>query len=130
MSKVVDFLKEAKSYFIATVEDDQPRVRPFGGTMEFNGKVYLATSKEKNVFKQLVKNSKIEIAGIANGKWIRITGLAVIDETTDAKKAMLDANKYLQKTYALDDGKLVVFYIDKMKAIVSSFTGEVMELED
>ncbi len=130
MSKVVDFLKEAKFYFIATVEDDQPRVRPFGGSMEFNGKVYLATSKEKNVFKQLVKNSKIEIAGIANGEWIRITGLAVIDETTEAKKAMLDANKYLQKTYDLDDGKLVVFYIDKMKAIVSSFTGEIMELED
>lgn len=130
MSKVVDFLNEAKTYYIATVEDDQPKVRPFGATMEYNGKVYLATSKEKNVFKQLVKNPAIEIAGIANGKWIRIKGNAVVDETIEAKKAMMDANKFLQKTYIINDGKLAVFYIDKMKAVVSSFTGEVMELED
>jgi len=130
MSKVVDFLNEAKIYYIATVEDDQPRVRPFGAATEYNGKVYLATSNEKDVFKQFVKNPKIEISGMAKGKWIRVTGNAVVDETMDAKKAMLNANPFLEKTYSVNDGKLSVFYIDKMKAVVYSFAGEPLELEN
>jgi len=113
MSKVVDFLNEAKIYYIATVEDDQPRVRPFGAATEYNGKVYMATSNEKNVFKQFVKNPKIEISGMAKGKWIRITGSAVVDEAMDAKKAMLEANPFFKNMYSEDYGKLAVFYIDK-----------------
>lgn len=130
MSKVVDFLNEAKTYYIATVEDDQPRVRPFGATVEYNGKVYLATNNQKNVFKQLVNNPKIEISGMAKGKWIRITGNAVVDETMEAKKAMLDANPVLKNMYSIDDVVFAVFYIDKMKAVVYSFTDEPIELED
>jgi uncharacterized pyridoxamine 5'-phosphate oxidase family protein len=130
MSKVVDFLNEAQTYYIATVEDDQPRVRPFGATMEYNTKVYLGTQNDKNVFKQLVKNPKIEISGMANGKWIRITGNAVVDEATDAKEAMLNANPFLKKMHSADDGRFVVFYIDEMKAVVYSFEGEPLELED
>lgn len=130
MSKVVDFLNEAKIYYLATVEDDQPRVRPFGAATEYNGKVYLATSNEKHVFKQFVKNPNIEISGMAKGKWIRITGKAVVDETADAKKAMLEANPFLQKIYSIDDGKLAVFYIDKMKAVVYSHAEEPLEVED
>ena len=130
MSKVVDFLNEAKIYYIATVEDDQPRVRPFGAAAEHNGKVYMATSNEKNVFKQFVKNPKIEISGMVKGKWIRITGNSIIDETIDAKKAMLNANPFLEKTYNVNDGKLTVFYIDKMKAVVYSYADEPLELED
>jgi len=130
MSKVVDFLNEAKTYYLATVEEDQPRVRPFGAAAEYNGKVYLSTNKEKNVFKQFVKNPKIEISGMAKGQWIRITGNAVVDETIDAKKAMLDANPFLEKTYSVNDGKLAVFYIDKMKAVVYSYADEPLELED
>ena len=130
MSKVVDFLNEAKTYYIATVEDDQPRVRPFGAAAEYNTRVYLGTQNDKNVFKQLVKNPKIEISGMANGKWIRITGNAVVDEATDAKEAMLNANPFLKKMHSADDGRFVVFYIDKMKAVVYSFEGEPLELED
>ncbi len=130
MSKVVDFLVEAKVFYIATVEEDQPRVRPFGGTMEFNSRVYLTTSKEKKVFKQLVKNPKIELSGITKGQWIRITGNAVVDETVDAKKAMLEANPYLKNRYSEDYGKLAVFYIDKMKAVVYSNIDEYVELEN
>jgi len=130
MSKVVDFLNEAKVYYIATVEEDQPRVRPFGGTMEYNSRVYLATNKDKKVFKQFVKNPKIEVSGMDKGQWIRITGNAVVDETMDAKKAMFEANPFLKNMYSADDEKLAVFYIDKMKAVLYSTPNEFLELEN
>lgn len=129
MSKVVDFLNEAKTYYIATVEDDQPRVRPFGAATEYNGKVYLATNNEKNVFKQMVINPKVEISDMAKGRWIRITGNAVVDETMEAKKAMLEANPFLKNMYSENYEKLAVFYIDKMKAVVYSNTDEPLELD-
>src|SRR5574344_1535346 len=78
MSQVVDFLNEAKTYYFATVEGDQPRVRPFGAAMERNGKVYLGTTNQKKVYQQLLANSKVEVSGMAKGKWIRLTGEAVI----------------------------------------------------
>jgi uncharacterized pyridoxamine 5'-phosphate oxidase family protein len=81
MSKVVDFLNEAQTYYLATVEDGQPRVRPFGATVEYNGKVYLATNNQKKVYQQLVANPKIEVSGMANGKWIRLSGEAVFDDS-------------------------------------------------
>ncbi|KKA60816.1 pyridoxamine 5'-phosphate oxidase family protein, partial [Escherichia coli 9.1649] len=72
MSQVVDFLNEAKTYYFATVEGDQPRVRPFGAAMERNGKVYLGTTNQKKVYQQLLANSKVEVSGMAKGKWIRL----------------------------------------------------------
>jgi len=130
MSKIVDFLNEAKTYYLATVEDDQPRVRPFGATVEYNGKIYLSTSSDKKVYAQFTRNPKIELSGIAKGKWIRITGNAVVDEAIEAKEAMLEANPFLKNIYSINDGKLAVFYIDKIKAVVYSFDGESIELED
>lgn len=130
MSKVVDFLSEAKTYYLATVEDDQPRVRPFGAAVEYNGKVYFTTGNQKNVFKQLIKNPKIEISAMAKGKWIRVTGNAVVDETIEVKKAMFDAVPVLKKMFSNYDGELAVLYIDKMKAVVYSYTDEPIELEN
>ncbi|MFP3154059.1 pyridoxamine 5'-phosphate oxidase family protein [Lachnospiraceae bacterium ZAX-1] len=130
MSKVVDFLNEAKVYYLATVEDNQPRVRPFGATAEFNGKVYFCTNNEKNVFKQLLNNPKIEISGmVPDGRWIRITAEAVVDDNDEARKAMLAANPNLASIYTVNDGKFEVFYIDDVKAIEYSFTGEPVVLE-
>jgi len=130
MSKVVDFLNEAKTFYIATVEDDQPRVRPFGAAVEYNGKVYLSTRNDKKVYAQFTRNPKIEVSGIVKGKWIRITGNAVVDEKIEAKEAMLEANPFLKNTYSINDGIFAVFYIDKMKAVVSGFDGESVELDD
>jgi len=130
MSKVVDFLNEAKTYYLATVEDGQPRVRPFGATVEFNGKVYLTTSNTKKVYQQLITNPKTEISGMAKGKWIRLSGEAVFDNSIEAKGAMLEANPSLKNMYSLDDGKFEVFYLENMQAVVYSFTDAPVELED
>lgn len=130
MSQVVDFLNDAKTYYIATVEDDQPRVRPFGAAVEYNGKVYLATNNQKKVYQQLIANPKTEVSGMAKGQWIRLSGEAVVDNSVEAKQAMLDANPALKNMYSLEDDIFAVFYLDNMKATVYSFTGEPVELEN
>jgi uncharacterized pyridoxamine 5'-phosphate oxidase family protein len=130
MSKVVDFLNEAQTYYLATVEDGQPRVRPFGATVEYNGKVYLATNNQKKVYQQLVANPKIEVSGMANGKWIRLSGEAVFDDSIEAKEAMLEANPAVKSMYSVDDGIFAVFYLDNMQALVYSFTDAPVALEN
>lgn len=131
MSQVVDFLNEAKTYYLATVEEDgQARVRPFGATMEYNGHVYLATNNTKNVYKQFVKNPKVEVSGMAKGQWIRLSGEAVVDDSKEAKEAMLLANPVLKNMYNVEDGIFTVFYLDHMKASLYSMKGDQIELEN
>ncbi|WP_099466792.1 pyridoxamine 5'-phosphate oxidase family protein [Konateibacter massiliensis] len=130
MSQVVDFLNEAKTYYLATVEDGQPRVRPFGAAVEYKGRVYLTTGNHKKVYKQLIANPKTEISGMAKGKWIRLSGEAVFDDSIEAKQAMFDANPSLKNLYSIDDGIFEVFYLENMQALVYSFNGEPVALEN
>lgn len=128
MSRVVDFLNEAKTYFLATTDGNQPKLRPFGGTMEYQGKVYISTNNTKNVYAQMKKNPKIEIVAMSKGKWIRITGKAVEDSSMEARKEMLESHPFLQHQYKLDDGIFTIFYIEDMKAVLNGFGGEVEEI--
>jgi uncharacterized pyridoxamine 5'-phosphate oxidase family protein len=130
MSKVVDFLNEAKTYYLATVEGDEARVRPIGATVEYNGKVYFGTNNQKEMFKQLIKNPSVAISGMNNTHWIRITGMAVVDNSADAKRAMLEANPVLKDMYSINDGIFEVFFIEDMKAVLYSFTSAPIELEN
>ena len=130
MSKVVDFLNEIKTYYLATVEDGEARIRPIGATVEFNGKVYLATNNQKEMFKQITNNPSIAVSGFDGSKWIRITGKAVIDSSIEEKKAMLEANPGLKNMYSIEDGLFEVFYIEDMKATLYSFTDAPVELEN
>lgn len=129
MNKIIEFLNEAKVYYLATLENNQPRVRPFGAATESNGRLYLSTSNDKNVFKQFIENPKIEISGMAKGKWIRISGTAVVDENLYAKQAMLDSNPFLKQKYSIDDDKFTVFYVDNIIALLYSNTEEPVELK-
>lgn len=123
MKEVLEFLKQCGVYYIATVEGDQPRVRPFGAQCVFEGKLYLTTSNQKPVYAQMKANSKIEISGMSpDGRWIRLTAEAVFDERREARKAMLDANPELGRMYSLDDGKFEVFYLRNASAVICSFT--------
>ena len=106
MERVCEFLKEAKTYYLATVEGDQPRVRPFGTAHIFEGKLYIQTGKVKEVSKQLMKNPKAEICAFHKGQWLRIAGKLVEDDRVEARQSMLDAYPSLQKMYA--DRKSVV----------------------
>lgn len=124
MERVVDFLKKAGTYYLATVEGDQPRVRPFGTVHIFEGKLYIQTGKVKEVSKQLLANPKAEICAFMKGEWIRVSGELVEDDRVEARQSMLDAYPSLQKMYAADDGNTQVFYLKNATATFSSFTHE------
>ena len=122
MQRVVDFLKEAQTYYLATVEGDQPRVRPFGTVHVFEGKLYIQTGKVKDVSRQIHANPKVEICAFKNGEWLRVSGKLVEDDRTEARRAMLDAYPELQNIYSADDGNTEVFYFEDASAVFSSFT--------
>ena len=124
MDKVLKFLKDAETYYLATVEGDQPRVRPFGTAHVFEGKLYIQTGKVKDVSKQLHQNPKAEICAFKNGEWLRISGKLIEDDRNEARQSMLDAYPSLQKMYKADDGNTEVFYFEEATAIFSSFTHE------
>lgn len=122
MEKVEKFLKDAEVYYLATVEGDQPRVRPFGTAHIFDGKLYIQTGKVKNVSKQLHANPKAEICAFKNGTWLRVAGELVEDDRLEAKESMLDAYPSLKGMYSADDGNTEVFYFKNATATFSSFT--------
>ena len=124
MDKVLKFLKDAETYYLATVEDDQPRVRPFGTAHVFEGKLYIQTGKVKDVSKQLHQNPKAEICAFKNGEWLRVSGKLIEDDRNEARQSMLEAYPSLQKIYKADDGNTEVFYFENATAIFSSFTHE------
>lgn len=126
MERVAKFLKEAKTYYLATVEGDQPRVRPFGTVNVFEGKLYIQTGKVKNVSKQLMANPKAEICAFKEqeGEWIRISGKLIEDDRVEAQQSMLDANPFLKDKYAAGDGNTQVFYFEDATATFYSFTKE------
>ena len=122
MERVCKFLKDAGTYYLATVEGDQPRVRPFGTAHIFEGRLYIQTGKAKPVSGQLMANPKAEICAFHNGTWVRIAGELVEDDRVAARKSMLDAYPSLRKMYDENDGNTQVFYFKNATATFSSFT--------
>ncbi len=122
MKRVCDFLKEAGVYYLATVEEDQPRVRPFGTAHIFEGKLYIQTGKVKAVSKQIMQNPKVEICAFKDGVWLRVAGELAADERIEAKKSMLDAYPNLRSMYDENDGNTQVLYFKNGEATFSSFT--------
>ena len=124
MKRVLDFLKKAGVYYLATVEGDQPRVRPFGTVNEFEGKLYIQTGKIKPTSHQLAANPKAELCAFKDGSWIRIACELVEDDRFEARKSMLDAYPELRRMYDENDGNTQVFYMKNSIATISSFGGE------
>ncbi|MBQ7795799.1 MAG: pyridoxamine 5'-phosphate oxidase family protein [Lachnospiraceae bacterium] len=122
MTTVYDFLKKCGVYYLATVEGDQPRVRPFGTIDLFEDKLYIQTGKIKPVANQMKANPKVEISGMADGKWIRIAAEAVLDENIAAQEHMLAAYPSLQAMYKPGDGNTEVYYLKNATAQICSFT--------
>ena len=122
MERVCKFLKDAGVYYLATVEGDQPRVRPFGTAHIFEGRLYIQTGKIKPTSKQLAANPKAEISAFHNGAWIRIAGELVEDDRAEARKSMLDAYPQLRNMYHEDDGNTQVLYFKNAVATFSSFS--------
>ena len=122
MERVCQFLKDAGTYYLATVEGDQPRVRPFGTAHIFEGKLYIQTGKAKPTSRQLRANPKAEICAFHNGTWVRIAGELIEDDRVEAKKSMLDAYPNLRGMYDENDGNTQVLYFRNATATFSSFT--------
>lgn len=122
MEEVVKFLKEAGTYYLATVEGDQPRVRPFGTAHIFEGKLYIQTGKVKAVSKQIQANPKVEICAFKAGKWLRLSGELVRDDRIEAKASLLDAYPMLKGMYSAEDDNTEVLYFKNATAVFSSFT--------
>jgi len=124
MQKVHDFLKAAGTYYLATVEGDQPRVRPFGTIHLFEGKLYIQTGKAKPVSQQLGINPKAEICAFKDGVWLRVACDLIEDDRVEAKKSMLDAYPNLRGRYDENDDNTQVLYMQNAVATFSSFTAE------
>ncbi len=122
MNRVEQFLKDAGTYYLATVEGDQPRVRPFGTAHIFEGKLYIQTGKKKKVSKQLHLNPKAELCAFMNGQWLRVSGELIEDDRREARVSMLEAYPSLKKMYDADDGNTEVFYFKNATAVFYSFT--------
>jgi uncharacterized pyridoxamine 5'-phosphate oxidase family protein len=124
MNEVIQFIKKAETFFIATVDDGAPRVRPFGAIMEFEGNLYLSMSNQKNVYRQLTQNAKIELCAYDGaGNWIRVSALVAFDERPEAREAMLVEYPSLRGMYSADDGLYEVCYLKDAIATFYSFTG-------
>ena len=121
MERVCEFLKNAGVYYLATVEGDQPRVRPFGTVHIFEGKLYIQTGKVKPCSRQILANPKVEICAFHQGAWIRIAGELAEDDRVEAKKSMLDAYPDLRNMYDENDSNTQVFYFKNAVATFSSF---------
>ncbi|MBR1534666.1 MAG: pyridoxamine 5'-phosphate oxidase family protein [Ruminococcus sp.] len=122
MQKVCGFLKAAGTYYLATVEGDQPRVRPFGTAHIFDGKLYIQTGKGKSVAQQLKANPKAEICAFKDGAWLRVSCELIEDDRVEARKSMLDAYPELRAMYDENDGNTLVLYMKDAEATFSSFT--------
>ena len=122
MEKVCQFLKDAQTYYLATVDGDRPRVRPFGTAHIFEGRLYIQTGKTKPVAKQILANPKVELCAFRDGTWLRVAGELALDDRVEAKKAMLDAYPMLRGMYDENDGNTAVFYFTHAVATFSSFT--------
>ena len=122
IEKVCQFLEESGTYYLATTEGDQPRVRPFGTVMVYEGRLYIQTGKAKNVSRQLSANPKAEICAFKDGRWLRVSGELVNDDRLEVKSAMLDKYPSLRAMYDPADSNTQVLYFRGGEAVFSSFT--------
>ena len=115
-------MDEVHTYYLATVEGDQPRVRAFGTALLYDGKLYIQTGKIKPVSKQIAANPKVDICAFKGGKWLRVAGELVNDDNRDVKIAMLDKMPSLKAMYSADDDNMQMLYFKNATATFSSFT--------
>lgn len=130
MKRVYDFLKEAGTYYLATMDDDQPRVRPFGTVNIFDDKLYIQTGKGKAVAKQIAANPKVEICAMKGDEWIRVAATLVEDDSIEAQESMLNAYPSLRAMYKTGpDGNTIVYYLKDAVATISSFSHAPIEIK-
>lgn len=124
MNKAAQFLRDCGTFFLATDDNGQPRVRPFGAVIEYEGKTWICTNNTKNCFKQMIKNPKVEISASKGSEWIRIQGEAVVDSRKEVKQQMLEEIPMLKSMYNAEDDKFQVLYLKNAKVGIYSYTSQ------
>ena len=122
MQEVYEFLKKCGTYYLATEEDGQPRVRPFGTIDLFDGRLTIQTGKVKEVSRQMLRNPRVELCAFDGERWLRLAATAVEEPRLEAQKHMLDAYPSLQSMYQPGDGNTQIFALEGVTATFSSFT--------
>lgn len=130
MNEIIEYLKNCGTFYLATSENGQAHVRPFGAVCEFEGKLYIVTNNQKKVYNQMKENGKIELCGMYKGTWIRVEGSVTEDTRREARVAMMEDNKAsLSSMYTVDDNLMTVFAFDNGIATIYSFTDEPKEIK-
>lgn len=122
IQEVYDFLKTCRTYYLATVDGDQARVRPFGTVDIFDGRLTIQTGRSKDVAKQMLANPKVELCAFDGDRWLRVVASAVEDPRLEAQEHMLDAYPHLKARYQPGDGNTIIFALEQVTATFSSFT--------
>lgn len=129
MEEVLQYLKDCRTFYLASCDGDQARVRPFGAVCLFEEKIYIITNNKKPVYDQMMKNPKIEISGMSHGTWIRLQCEVVLDTRREARVAMIEEyGSALSRMYSVDDNLMEVFYLQNAKAVIQSLAGEKREI--
>lgn len=130
MNEVLEYLKSCGTFYLATSEDGQAHVRPFGAVCEFEGKLYFVTNNQKKVYQQMKKNGKVEICGMHKGTWIRVEGEVKEDTRREARVSMMHDNEAaLSSMYTVDDNLMTVFYYEHGTASIYSITSDPKVIE-
>ena len=118
MSKIKDFLQETGVFFLATVDGDQPKLRPLGAFLEKDGKLIFGVGDFKDVYRQMRANPLVEIAACkADGHWLRYTGKAVFETDESYAKEMI-RTAGLDAIYNEQTGhKLMTFHLEDATAV-------------
>lgn len=121
MNEIYEFLKKCENYYLATVDKKQPRVRPFMSAKLIDDKLYILTTSDKNVFKQMEKNPKVELCAYDGNEWLRVTGEVCKDDSQTIKQLILDDFPKLEELYDADDKNLEILYLTNVSATISTF---------
>lgn len=124
MNQVIEFFKKAGMFYIATMDKNQPRVRPFGGLLLYNGRIYFNTNSTKKVFRQMMDNSKVELCAFYQGTWMRVQAAAVRDTKEEVKRAMMQEQPGVKKLYEGKEDIFEIFYLDEAIVTMESFGRE------
>ena len=122
MEEVYEFLKTVGTYYLATVENGRPRVRPFGTVDLFDGALTIQTGLSKPVAQQIKAEPRVELCAFDGTRWLRVAADAVEDPRVEAQEHMLEAYPSLRAMYAPGDGNTAVFRLVNAEATFSSFT--------
>lgn len=128
METALEFLKKAGVFYLTTTDGNQPKCRPFGIVAKYNNRLYICTKNDKDCYKQMIENPKVEICAMAGDDWIRITGEIAPDPNREAKEALLEQNPFAQKIYSIDDPHFTVLCFRQAQANVYQSVGQIVTI--